>query len=325
MDVEKWFSENTFHNSDFSDVERLLEKKAERGIKISVAFPALNEEETIGKEVIIIKSELAERYPLVDEVAVIDSGSRDRTREVASRFGADVYLSAEILPETGSHVGKGENLWKALYILEGDIIVYIDADIKNIHPKFIYGLVGPLLESPQIGYAKAFYQRPIWTGEKVQPAGGGRVTEILVRPLFNMFFPTLSGIVQPLSGEYAGRRDVLEKVPFSVGYGVETGLLIDISEKFGLGAIAQVDLDRRVHRNQSLDALGKMSFGILQTFLSRAQAQGKMELMDGLPYTLQQMAGDHQKGRVFRTFEIREFERPPMVEVEAYRKKRGMG
>lgn len=323
MDVENWFSLNTFHNSDFSDVETLLEKKADQGIKISVAFPALNEEETIGKEVIIIKSELMERYPLVDEVAVIDSGSRDQTREVAARFGADVYLSAEILPEMGSHVGKGENLWKALYVLQGDIIVYIDADIKNIHPKFIYGLVGPLLQSSETGYVKAFYQRPIWTGEEVQPAGGGRVTEILVRPLFNMFFPTLSGIVQPLSGEYAGRREVLEKVPFSVGYGVETGLLIDISERFGLSSICQVDLDRRVHRNQSLDALGKMSFGILQTFLNRAQAKGKMELTAGLPYTLQQMAGDG-KGQVFRTFEIREFERPPMVEVEAYRRKRGM-
>lgn len=323
MEVEKWFSENTFHNSDFADIGKLVEKKAEQNLRISVAFPTLNEEETIGKEVIIIKSEVMERYPLVDELAVIDSGSTDRTREVAERFGAHVYLSSEILPEMGSHVGKGENLWKALYIVEGDIIAYIDADIKNIHPKFIYGLVGPLLHRPEIGYVKAFYQRPIWTGEKVQAGGGGRVTEILVRPLFNMFFPTLSGIIQPLSGEYAGRREILEKVPFSVGYGVETGLLIDISEKFGLGAIAQVDLDRRVHRNQNLHALGKMSFGILQTFLNRAQSRERMKLTTELPYLLHQMGGE-KGGEIFRTFEIREFERPPVVEVEAYRRKRGM-
>jgi len=321
--METWYEHNTFHHSQFSDIERLVALKKEQGLKISVALPTLNEENTIAKEIVLIKSELMERHKLVDELAVIDSGSSDDTKEISNRFKADVYLSEEILPDMGSYKGKGENLWKALYVLKGDIIVYIDADIKNIHPKFVYGLVGPLLENEEIGYVKAFYRRPITRGIKTFPSGGGRVTQILVRPLFNAFFPKLSGLVQPLSGEYASRRKILEGVPFFIGYGVETGLLIDIFNKFGLDAIAQVDMDRRVHRNQGILGLGRMSYGILQTFMNRAEALGRLKISDEIPVLFKQMVEKNGK-RNFKEFEIREVERPPMITVDAYRKKRGL-
>ncbi|HDL77413.1 MAG TPA: glucosyl-3-phosphoglycerate synthase, partial [Lentisphaerae bacterium] len=276
MKLETWIRENTYHHTAFQDLAALVEAKERQGLTISLCLPTLNEEKTIGKEVLIFRTELKERYPLLDEIAVIDSGSTDRTREVAASFGADVYLSADILPEMGHKRGKGENLWKAIYQLKGDIILYIDADIKNIRPHFAYGLVGPLIHRPDVKYVKAFYDRPLALGPEVRPSGGGRVTEILVRPLFSLFYPELTAIIQPLSGEYAVRREVLEKIPFPIGYGVETAHLIDVYCRWGMEAFAQTDLDRRVHRNQSIYDLGRMAFGILQAFISRTRSAGLM-------------------------------------------------
>jgi glucosyl-3-phosphoglycerate synthase len=189
---------------------------------------------------------------------VIDSGSTDDTRAIAARFGARVFSSRDILKSYGTFRGKGENLWKSLFVLQGDIIVWIDADISNIGPKFVYGLLGPLLERPEIGYVKAFYERPLRSTSGLTLSGGGRVTEILVRPLFSLFYPELAGLVQPLSGEYAGRRRLLERLPFSVGYGVEVGHLIDIYHQHGIESLAQVDLTA-AHRNQPVEALSRMS------------------------------------------------------------------
>ncbi|HRZ89064.1 MAG TPA: glucosyl-3-phosphoglycerate synthase, partial [Spirochaetia bacterium] len=195
----------TWHHSKFSDIGRLVDLKEKKGLTLSLAFPTLNEEATIGKEILVIRTELMDRYPLLDEIAVIDSSSKDRTRQVAERYGARVFESKDILPGRGTFRGKGENLWKSLYALQGDIIVWVDADIANIAPKFVYGLVGPLLEDDSIGYVKAFYERPIRSSSGIQSSGGGRVTEILVRPIFSLFYPELARLVQPLSGEYAGR------------------------------------------------------------------------------------------------------------------------
>ncbi len=268
MNINHWLKHHTFHHSEFSDLQKLVREKEKKGLKISLCIPTLNEEKTIGKEVIIFKSELMHRYPLLDEFAVIDSGSTDKTLDIAATFGADVYSSKDILKDLGEKKGKGENLWKAIYQLTGDIIIYIDADIKNIHPRFVYGLVAPLIHHPNIQYVKAFYDRPLASSQGIRPSGGGRVTEILIRPLFSLFFPELTAIIQPLSGEYAVRRQVLEKIPFPIGYGVETSHLIDVYHRWGMDAFAQTDLDRRVHRNQATRSLGKMAFGILQTFLS---------------------------------------------------------
>jgi glucosyl-3-phosphoglycerate synthase len=261
-----------------------------------------------------------DRYPLIDEFAVIDSGSSDKTLEVASNFGADVYLASDILPEVGDKRGKGENLWKAIHQLKGDIICYVDADISNIHPRFVYGLVAPLIQRDEVHYVKAFYDRPLNYSSGLRSSGGGRVTEILIRPLFSLFYPELTKVVQPLSGEYAARREVLEMIPFPIGYGVETSHLLDLYEKFGLEAFAQTDLDRRVHRNQTTNALGKMSFGILQTFFNRLHLQGKIDQMPDMETFYRRFeVEDGSYSQIVQ--EVVEEERPPMIEIEGYQKR----
>jgi glucosyl-3-phosphoglycerate synthase len=196
----------------------------------------------------------------------------------------------------------------------------VDADIRDIHPRFVYGLVGPLLTNPRIKFVKPFYRRPLKVGEKIKPLGGGRVTELLVRPLFNQYFPRLSGFIQPLSGEAAGRREVLERVPYFSGYGVETGMLIDLVKKFGLRPIAQVNLFRRVHRNQSLQQLSSMAFAILQVFAKRANTLGKLILVRDIRKkyrVIEQLDGDY----ALKSRQIQDVQRPPMITIPKYRKK----
>lgn len=318
--LREWLGANTFHHSQFADIKRLVEAKQKHGIKISLCLPTLDEEATIGKEIVIFKSELMTRYPLLDEIAVVDSGSKDSTCEIAKSFGASVYAAADILPDQGAQKGKGENLWKAIYQLQGDIIVYVDADIKNIHARFVYGLLGPLLIHPEIQYVKAFYDRPLTTSKNIRVAGGGRVTEILIRPLFSLFFPELTAVIQPLSGEYAARRAVLEHIPFPIGYGVETSHLIDIYRKWGMPALAQTDLDQRVHRNQSTQALGKMAFGILQTFLSRCE---DLRIIEGLPEISHIMRQFQWRENGYEPVDvvIPEYERPPMINLPDYQRR----
>jgi len=320
MDVDEWFDKNRYKCHSFSNVKRLAQLKRQQKLTISLCIPTLNEEASVGKVIKVLKTALMDRYKLLDEIAVIDSGSTDKTKEVAKEAGADFYLASDILKREGDHKGKGENLWKSLYVLKGDIIVWVDADIKNIHPRFVYGLVGPLLSHKRLGYVKPFYKRPIRMGEKLQPLGGGRVTELTIRPLFNLFFPRLSGFIQPLSGEGAGRRKVLEKIPYFTGYGVETGFLIDIVKKFGLKSIAQVDLLRRVHRNQQLSSLSKMAFAIMQVFAKRANTLGKFILVKSIRKqyrVIERSNGDYElKKRI-----ISDVQRFPMITVNQYRKK----
>lgn len=321
----EWLRNNTFHYSEFCDIKRLVDAKRRRGLKISLCLPTLNEEKTIAKEIVILKSELMTRYPLLDEIVVIDSGSTDHTVDIARSFGADVYTADELLPQLAKYRGKGENLWKALHVTIGDIIVYIDADIKNIHHRFAYGLIGPLLLGEGIKFSKAFYDRPISIGRnKIRPTGGGRVTELVVRPLFSLFFPELTQIIQPLSGEYAGYRELFEKIPFPIGYGIETSMIIDIYKKWGLDVMAQVDLDRRIHSNQSTKALGRMAFAILKTFINRKVDLGLIELKDDLHDEMIQynLVNDRYEPDIVR---MEGHERPPIVEVPAYRQKHASG
>ncbi len=316
-----WLEKNTYHYSEFGDLHRLVEEKQQKNLKISLCLPTLNEEKTIAKEIIIMKSELMTRYPLVDELIVIDSGSTDNTVDIAESFGADVHRADQILPHLDHFKGKGENLWKALYITKGDIIVYIDADIKNIHHRFAYGLIGPLLLHDHIKYVKAFYDRPISIGKnKIRPTGGGRVTELVIRPLFSLFFPELTQILQPLSGEYAGFREIFENIPFPIGYGVETSMILDIYEKWGLDVIAQVDLDRRIHRNQDTKALGRMSFAIIKTFFNRQKRSGLIDLKGAL---FDEIIQYNLVDNLYQpdNLKIKGFERPPMVTIPEYREK----
>ena len=323
MNLQQWLKTNTYHHSQFWDLRRMIAEKERKNLRLSLCIPTLNEGKTIGKEIVLFKSELMTRYPLLDEIAVVDSGSSDNTREVAAEFGADVYLSSAILPEMGEKKGKGENLWKALYQLKGDIIVYVDADIKNIRPHFVSGLVGPLIYQPEVKYVMAFYDRPLASAQGIRPSGGGRVTEILVRPLFSLFFPELTGLIQPLAGEYAVRREVLEQLPFPIGYGVETSHVIDVYRTWGLEAFAQTDLDQRVHRNQSTRDLGRMAFAILRTFFYRLHSLGLIHDLPDLKSVLRQFQS-HDGVYEPVEWEWREEERPPMLEIPAYRTLRGL-
>lgn len=316
--TDKWFAENTFDADEFADLGQLVAFKQERGLSISLGLPALNEAKTVGNVITTVRDALMVEHPLLDEIVLIDSGSQDRTREIAEELGVPVYIHQEILPEVESHRGKGEALWKSLHVLKGDIVAWIDTDIVNIHPRFVYGVLGPLLRHDTIQYVKGFYRRPIRVGDKLQAGGGGRVTELVTRPLFNLFFPELSGLIQPLSGEYAGRRSALERVPFFTGYGVETGLLIDLLNEFGLRAIAQVDLQERIHHNQPLTALSKMSFAILQVIFRRLEDRHKLQLLEEVNHSMKLIR--HAPGRYFLDIEeIGDVERQPMIEVAAYR------
>ncbi|MBI1276881.1 MAG: glucosyl-3-phosphoglycerate synthase [Anaerolineaceae bacterium] len=316
--VDRWFAETTFHHHEFADTKALLALKQSQGLTISVGLPALNEEATIGSVIETLKRTLMEEVPLVDEIVLIDSNSTDRTVEIAESLGIPVFKHPDILPEVGSYRGKGEALWKSLYVLKGDIIAWVDTDISNMDPLFVYGLLGPLLRQPQIQYVKGFYRRPIKVGEKVESFGGGRVTELVARPLLNLFYPELSGVIQPLSGEYAGRRSALEQVPFFSGYGVETALLIDILERFGLEAIAQTDLELRVHYNQPLVDLSKMSFAILQVFISRLENRYGVELLDKANRTMKLIVHEPERFAL-DLVDISDVQRPPMIEIPAYR------
>jgi len=315
--VDRWFAENTFDSSEFADLEALVALKQKRGVTISVGLPALNEEETVEKVITTLKRALMDELPLVDEFVLIDSNSTDNTVAIAEQCGIPVYRHPEILPEIGMYRGKGEALWKSLHVLKGDIVAWVDTDITNIHPRFIYGLLGPLLKHPHLQFVKGFYQRPIKVGEKMQAYGGGRVTELVARPMFNLFYPELSGIIQPLSGEYAGRRAALEQIPFFTGYGVETGMLLDILERFGLDAIAQTDLEVRVHHNQPLVSLSKMAFAILQVFIARMESRSGVQLLDLANRSMKLIIQEPDRFAL-EVAEIGDVERPPMISVPAY-------
>ncbi len=318
--VDKWFAEKTFQADEFSDLRELMALKEKQGYTLSLALPALNEEATVGRIIGTIKRALVKKVPLFDEIVLIDSDSTDRTRVIAERLGIPVYIHQKILPEMGARTGKGEALWKSLLVTKGDIIAWIDTDIVNIHPRFVYGIVGPLLAHPEIQLVKGFYRRPLRVGDRIQAGGGGRVTELTARPLLNLFYPELSGVVQPLSGEYAGRRESLETAVFFSGYGVETGLLIDIFERYGLRSIAQVDLLERLHRNQGLDALSKMSFAITQAILRKLERRYERAFIEDVNKTMKLIRyadGEYS----LEVEEIAELERPPMVSIPAYQQR----
>ena len=294
----------TFTSSEFSP-ERVL--GAKKGRRLSVCLPARDEAQTVGETVAAIRSALIERFPIVDEVVVIDDGSTDGTGDAAAAAGAKVVESASVLPEYGPELGKGQAMWKGVHVTSGDIVVFCDADIRGFDPSFILGLAGPLLARDDVTAVKGFYDRPL----NGRPGEGGRVTELMARPLISVFFPRLAGLHQPLAGELAARREVLESVPF-VGYGVDLGLLIDITERFGAGGLVQCDLGERVHRNRPLAELGVQSLEILQLVLERAGLAEENAAAFG--WTAQLLRPGEEPVPV--TF----VEKPPLADVPAHRK-----
>ena len=315
MNIDEWYQKNTFHYLQF-DVRQLVKIKNKKNLKISLCLPTLNESQTIEYILRTTKKELYQEG-LLDEVIVIDSGSTDSTLDIVKSIGFKIIRHKDILKKYGTNQGKGEALWKSLHVLNGDIIAWCDSDIKNFHSKIIYGILGPLIMYDEILLVKAFYRRPLKIDGSYMKSEGGRVTEILVRPILNLFYPELSRILQPLAGEYAARRETLEQIPFFTGYGVETGMLIDVYEKFGLDKIGQVDVIRRIHKNQPLSALSKMAFGILQAVLEKLQHYNKIIIVKELNKIFSQI--DYFKKEYFISqIKLEEKERPPMAEIEEY-------
>lgn len=315
--AEQWLSERTFHHEQFADLESLLQKKEAQGLTVSVCVPTLNEEATIGPIVSSIRRGLVEPR-VADELVVVDSHSTDATARIARAEGAEVVQDTEILPDLEPSSGKGEALWKALFVLKGDLIVWVDADIEDFHPRFVYGPLGPLLADPSIGYVKAFYERPLQVDGEMQASGGGRVTELVARPLINMFWPELAALLQPLAGEYAARRDIIEQVPFFTDYGVEFGLLVDVWGRFGLDALAQVDLGQRIHRNRSLEELSPMAFAVIRTALKRLEGSDRAAIKVEMHRELLQFAKENGDYRA-TTSTIEVIERPPAASLPEYR------
>ncbi|MEX0835137.1 MAG: glucosyl-3-phosphoglycerate synthase [Nitriliruptor sp.] len=308
------FTARTWSHHDF-DADALAAEKRARSLTVSVVIPALDEEATVGTVAGTFVEELGHRVGLVDEVVVVDAGSTDRTAEVARAAGARVVQQDAILPELGPGRGKGEALWKGVAATAGDLVCFVDADIVDVGPRFVVGLLGPLLEDPGVHYVKATYDRPLDLGHELRPTGGGRVTELLARPVIDAFWPELAWLAQPLSGEYAGRRALLESLPFVHGYGVELGLLVDIAAMHGADVIAQVDLGRRVHVHQPLDALGRMAAEILHVAVDRLSRQGRLVLTDPLARDLLQPVRDLTGQLHLERHPIAPSERPPLRDV----------
>jgi glucosyl-3-phosphoglycerate synthase len=313
-EVGAWLRRRTTSGQDW-DREELA--RARTDTTISVVLPARNEAGTVGIIVDELRRELIERVPLIDELVVMDSGSVDETAVVAAEAGARVVRQSDVLAPLVDQPGKGEALWKSLYVTRGDVVVFIDADLEQFDPQFAVGLMGPLLADPTVEFVKAFYDRPLQAGQTILPAGGGRVTELMARPLLNLHWPQLAGFVQPLAGEYAGRRSLLERVPFMSGYGVEIAMLVDVFELAGLPAMVQVDLGSRRHRNSSDAALGQMAAQVYLALLSRIERHGLGMLTVDASHELTQFTRD---GSSFipTTTDIGIIERPPMVDVAEY-------
>jgi glucosyl-3-phosphoglycerate synthase len=307
------FEVRTHHHRDF-DAAELVRLRRARGLTASVVIPARNEETTVGEVAGTLRRALVDDVPLLHEVVVVDADSTDRTAAAARASGARVVRQSDVLPQAGAGSGKGEALWKGLAATDTDLVVFVDADILDIGPRFVVGLLGPLLTDPQVRFTKATYDRPLRVDEQLHPTGGGRVTELLARPLIAAFWPELAWLAQPLSGEYAGQRDLLESLPFVQGYGVELALLVDIADRHGTEVIAQVDLGRRVHDHQTLPALGRMAAEILHVAMDRLSRQGRLVLTDPLAARLLQPERDADGRLDLAVHEVAPSERPPMAE-----------
>jgi len=269
--VEAWAAYRTGNATQWTPGQLA---RAKKGIRVSVVIPARNEEATVGAIVATIRRHLAENVPLVDEIVVVDSRSTDSTALVARAAGARVVHQDDVTRGLPRMEGKGDALWAGLAASTGDVVAFVDGDLRDFSPHFVTGLLGPLLTDPSVEFVKGFYHRPLVGNAGIETDGGGRVTEIAARPLINLFWPDLAGVVQPLAGEYAGRRRTLKRIPFVSGYGVEIAMLIDLLDLVGLDALAQVDLGERFHRHQGTEALGRMSAQIMVTAWSRLYRRG---------------------------------------------------
>jgi glucosyl-3-phosphoglycerate synthase len=300
--TQDWFGRRTSRWQDWP-LDDLLAAKRRQDATISVVIPARNEERTVAGVVSAIAHAL---HSLVDELVVMDSDSTDATASVAARAGAAVHRTAEVLPAAGSFAGKGEALWKSLAVTNGDLLVFVDADLTSWGPHFVSGLIGPLLAEPEIQLVKGFYTRVRTETDGSTSTEGGRVTELIARPLISLWWPELAGVVQPLAGEWAARRSLMESLSVPVGYGVELATLMDTVAAHGLDAVAQVDLGSRAHRHQANHDLALMAAELLMV-AERRRARG----MTSATAELRQFVRD-EAGRVHQVERsIPVHERPP--------------
>src|ERR671916_1031994 len=326
MDARDWFKHRSYDFKRFSDLRELGHRKRERGLTVSAVLPSRNVADTIGgiiDEIHAVNGRTGGDL-LVDQILVVDADSPDGTTDVAAGKGAEIFSENELMREHGGAHGKGDAMWRSLSVARGGLVMFMDADTRDFEPQLVYGILGPILEDPTVRYVKAAYRRPFKSEETLQVDGGGRVTELSTKPLFNLFYPELAGFVQPLAGEFVADKDLFRSIPFLTGYAVETGIMIDVLKKVGLGAMAQVDLGTRQNRHQSLFDLGRMSYSVLRAVARRLRQDGRLQQPrdPSLPDSLFQFSDYLHAVAAPDGLKLREHveelvERPPMAEVLA--------
>ena len=269
----RWAKTRSFHHSLYPP-ERIAAERAERGLSVSVCLPARECAATVG-EIVATLLQLREAGA-IDEVVVVDAASADGTAAVAAHAGAEVWQESELMPSYGPALGKGDAMWRALALLGGELVCFLDADTEGFRAHFATGLLGPLVCESGVSFVKGFYRRPFAQGGVWKPEGGGRVNHLTARPALALFYPQLAQVRQPLAGEVAARRELLERLPFATGYGVEIAMLIDAWREVGLEGIAQVDLEEHRNRHQPLSALEPMAFSVLSTIARRLEREGRL-------------------------------------------------
>src|ERR687894_532057 len=323
--AREWFEKRSYSHEEFKDVEKLARRKRELGLTVSLVLPSRNVADTIGgivERINALNEEAPLGTPLVDQTLVVDADSSDGTAEVAATRGAEVYSENELLSHYGGAHGKGDAMWRSLSVARGDLIMYIDADTRDFQPQLVYGVLGPILHVPEVRFVKAAYRRPFKSHETVEVDGGGRVTELTAKPLFNLFYPELSGFVQPLAGEFVADKELFCSIPFLTGYAVETGIMIDVFKRVGLGAMAQVDLGTRQNRHQPLRDLSRMSYAVLRAVARRMRQEGRLNQTrdPNLPEQLFQFSDYLHAVATPEGLKLQEYveelvERPPIADV----------
>ncbi len=324
--VVAWFEHRSYKHEEFSNLGKLGRRKSEANLTVSLVLPARNVADTVGgiiEEVHTLNDRMPEGVgPLVDQMLVVDADSEDGTAEVARRRGAEVYSENELLSRYGDAHGKGDAMWRSLSVARGDLVMFADADTRDFVPEFVYGTLGPLISVPGVRFVKGAFRRPFKSHETVEQDGGGRVTELTTKPLFNLFYPELTGFVQPLAGEFAADKELFCSIPFLTGYAVETGIMLDVLKKVGLGAMAQVDLGARQNRHQPLRDLSRMSYSVLRAVARRMRQDGRLRQVrdPDLPDSLFQFSDYMHAVATPEGLKLQEYveelvERPPLAEV----------
>jgi glucosyl-3-phosphoglycerate synthase len=321
VDAVEWFGHRSYDYRQFSDLEALGRRKGELGLTVSAVLPCRNVADTVGGIIDEIHA-VNEQAPLIDQILAVNADSADGTAEVAASRGAEVYSENELLSHYEGTHGKGDAMWRSLSVARGDLIMFMDADTKDFKAQLVYGVLGPILYLPEVRFVKAAYRRPFKGHESVEVDGGGRVTELTAKPLFNLFYPELSGFVQPLAGEFVADKALFCSIPFLTGYAVETGIMIDVLKRVGLGAMAQVDLGTRQNRHQPLRDLSRMSYSVVRAVARRLRQEGRLNQPrdPNLPEQLFQFSDYLHAVATPEGLKLQEYveelvERPPIADV----------